>query len=106
MQVTPGYVQCGGAVRPPLLLEQKGSVRRTHQAIGAGDHIKLVVGLLLAGVVYQQEANPRSIGKVFQTGYHLIVVCVTILLGPGLPDFLQGVDDDKPGVRVFPDKPI
>ena len=87
-------------------MEQKGPVRRTHQAIGAGDHIKLVVGLLLASMMYQQEADPRSIGKAFQTGYHLIVVCVTVFLCPGFPDFLQGVDDDKPGVLVFPDKPI
>ena len=98
MQVTPGNVQFGCTVRPPLLLEQKGPVCRTHQTIGAGDHIKLVVGLLLAGMVYQQEAAPRSIGKVFQTGYHFIIACITVLLGPGLPDFLQGVDDNEPGV--------
>ena len=49
-------------------------------------------------MVYQQEADPRSIGKVFQTGYHFIIACITVLLGPGLPDFLQGVDDNEPGV--------
>ena len=50
--------------------------------------------------------SPRSSDKVFQTGYHFIIACITVLLGPGLPDFLQGVDDDKSGALVFPDKPL
>ena len=37
---------------------------------------------------------------------YLIVVGIAVLLCPGLPDFLQGVDDNKPGVRVFPDKAL
>ena len=53
---------------------------------------------------YQQEADPRSIGKAIQPGYYFIIVCVTVLLSPSLPDFLQGVDDDKSGALVLPDK--
>ena len=56
--------------------------------------------------MYNQEANPAYIGKPFQFGDYLIVVGIAVLLCPGLPDFLQGVDDDKPGVLVFPDKPL
>lgn len=40
----------------PVQMEQKGPVRRTQQAVGARNHIKPVVGLLLVGMVYQQEA--------------------------------------------------
>ena len=37
---------------------------------------------------------------------YLIVVGIAILSAVLLPYFLQGVDDDKPGVLVFPDKPL
>ena len=104
MQVTPGNIQRGGAVCPPLLLEQKSPVRRPHQAIGAGDFVKPVIGLLFPGMVYQQKTDPACVSKPFQFGYHLIVAGITVPFVPGLPDFLQGVDDDKPGVRAFPDK--
>ena len=56
--------------------------------------------------MYNQEANPAYIGKPFQFGDYLIVVGIAVLLCPGLPDFLQGVDDNEPGVRVFPDKTL
>ena len=104
--VTPGHVQNGTAICPLLLLKKKGPVRRSQQTVGAGDHIKLIIGLLLAGVMYNQEANPAYIGKPFQFGDYLIVVGIAVLLCPGLPDFLQGVDDNKPGVWVFPDKAL
>ena len=48
--VTPGHVQNGAAVRPLLLLKKKGPVRRSQQAVGARNHIKLIIGLLLSGV--------------------------------------------------------
>ena len=106
MLIPPGNVQGGGVVCPPLLLEQEGPVCRTQQAVGAGDHIKLVIGLLLAGVVYHQEADSAYIGKLFQFGDYLIVVGIAVLSAVLLPYFLQGVDDNEPGVRVFPDKTL
>ena len=43
----------GSNVRCALfLLKKKRSVRRAHQTIRAGDHIKSVVSLLLPGVMY------------------------------------------------------
>ena len=54
--------------------------------------------------MYNQEANPAYIGKPFQSGDYLIVVGIAVLSAVLLPYFLQGVNDNKPGVRVFPDK--
>ena len=104
MLVTPGHVQNGAAVRPFLLLKKKGPVRRTQQAVGAGNHIKLVVCLLLSGVVYQQETDTAIIGKAFQCAHHLVVVGIAVLVSASLPDFLEGVNDNQLGIGVFPDK--
>ena len=91
-----GAKQLGGGLEEQL----KGFVRE-HT-----DTRLIIIGLLLAGVMYNQEENPAYIGKPFQFGDYLIVVGIAVLLCPGLPDFLQGVDDNKPGVRVFPDKAL
>ena len=104
MLVTPGHVQNGAAVRPLLLLKKKGPVRRSRQAVGAGDHIKLIIGLLFPGVMYQQEADAAIIGKAFQLAHHLVIVGVAVLIPASLPDFLEGVNDNQLGVRVFPDE--
>ena len=101
---TPGHVQNGAAVRPFLLLKKNGPVRRSHQAVGAGNHFKLVVCLLLSGVVYQQEADAAIIGKAFQLTHHLVIVGVAVLIPTSLPDFLESVNDNQLGVRVFPDE--
>ena len=104
--IPPGNIQGGSVVRPPLFLEQEGPICRPQQAIGAGNHIKFIIGLLLAGVMYYQEADPAYIGKPFQFGDYLIVVGIAVLTAVLLPYFLQGVDDNEPGVRVFPDKAL
>ena len=64
--VTPGHVQNGTAICPLLLLKKKGPVRRSRQSVGAGDHIKLVIGLLFPSVMYQQEADAAGISEAFQ----------------------------------------
>ena len=104
MLVTSYHVQGGGAVRPLFLLKKKGSVRCPRQSVGAGNHIELIIGLLLAGVVYQQEADTAIIGKAFQLAHHLVIVGVAVLIPASLPDFLEGVNDNQLGVRVFPDE--
>ena len=104
MLVTPGHVQNGAAVCPLLLLKKKGPVRRSQQTVGAGDHIEFVICLLLSSVVYQQEADAAIIGKAFQLTHHLVIVGVAVLIPTSLPDFLEGVNDNQLGVRVFPDE--
>ena len=101
---TPGHVQNGAAVCPLLLLKKKGPVRRSQQTVGAGDHIEFVICLLLSSVVYQQEADAAIIGKAFQLTHHLVIVGVAVLIPTSLPDFLEGVNDNQLGVRVFPDE--
>ena len=57
-------------------------------------------------MVYQQEADPAFVGKLFQPGYYIIIVGVAVLVAARLPDFLQGVNDNEPGVLVFLDKAL
>ena len=72
--------------------------------VKAGDHIEFVICLLLSSVVYQQEADAAIIGKAFQLTHHLVIVGVAVLIPTSLPDFLEGVNDNQLGVRVFPDE--
>ena len=104
--VTSYHIQNGGVVRPLLLLKKKGPIRRTRQAIGAGDHIKLVVGLLFPSVMYQQEADAAGISEAFQLAHHLVIVGVAVLIPASLPDFLEGVNDNQLGVGVFLHEPL
>ncbi len=48
--------------------------------------------------MYQQETKAGPAGKLFQLADDVIVVAIAVLVAASLPDFLQGVDDDKPGV--------
>ena len=54
--------------------------------------------------MYQQEADAAIIGKAFQLTHHLVIVGVAVLIPTSLPDFLEGVNDNQLGVRVFPDE--
>ena len=99
--VTSYHIQGGGVIRPLLLLKKKGPVRRSRQSVGAGDHIKLVIGLLFPSVMYQQEADAAGISEAFQLFHHLIIVGVAVLIPASLPDFLEGVNDNQLSVGVF-----
>ena len=85
-------------------MKKKGPVRRSQQAVGAGNHIKLIIGLLLPGVVYQQEADAAIIGKAFQLAHHLVIVGIAVLVPADLPDFLEGVNDNQLGIWVLADE--
>ena len=102
--VTPGDFQNGGAVRSLLLLEHKRPISRTQQAIGAGDHIKLIIGLLLSGVMYQQETDFLIICKPFQPSHNLIIIGIAELLPTSLSDFLKGVNDNQLCIRMLSHK--
>ena len=54
--------------------------------------------------MYQQEADAAIIGKSFQFPHHLVIVGVAVLIPASLSDFLEGVNDNQLGVRVFPDE--
>ena len=86
---------------------------------GHGDHIMALAEVAEktgAPVYISKEDAPMLtdpvgslaayIGKPFQFGDYLIVVGIAVLSAVLLPYFLQGVDDNKPGVRVFPDKAL
>ena len=85
-------------------MKKKGSVCRPQQAVGAGNHIELIIGLLFAGMMYQQEADAAIIGKAFQLSHYLVIVGVAVLIPASLPYLLEGVNDNQLGVRVFPDE--
>ena len=106
MLVTSYHIQGGGVVCPLLLLKKKGPIRRPRQAVGARDHIKLVVGLLFASVMYQQETDAASVSEAFQLSHHLIIVGVAVFIPASLPDFLEGVNDNQLGVGVFLHEPL
>ena len=68
------------------------------------NHIELIIGLLFAGVMYQQEADAAIIGKAFQFPHHFVIIGIAVLIPASLPDFLESVNDNQLGVRVFPDE--
>ena len=104
--VTSYHIQNGGVIRPLLLLKKKGPIRRSRQSVGAGDHIKLVIGLLFPSVMYQQETNAAGVSEVFQLSHYLIIVGVAVFIPASLPDFLEGVNDNQLGVGVFLHEPL
>ena len=80
--IPPRNVQGGGVVCPPLLWSRKAPSAAPNKPLVPESHIKLIIGLLLAGVMYNQEANPAYIGKPFQFGNYLIVVGIAVLSAP------------------------
>ena len=102
--VSPGDFQGGSAVRSFFLLKHERPICCPQQAICAGDHVKLIIGLLFSGAVYQQETNFLIIRKPFQPPHDLIIISIAELLPASLPDFLKGVNDNQLRVRMFPHK--
>ena len=102
--IPAGDLQGGGVGRALFLLEEESAVRRTHQAVCAGDHVKGVVGLLLPGVMHHHETDPIGVCKGLEPGNDLVVVGVAVIVPADLPDLLQRVYDDQRGVRVLSEK--
>ena len=67
----------GGAL---FLAEDKATIRRTQQPVGAGDHIKLIVRLLLSGVMDKKQTDAIAIRQRLQASDDLIIVGVAIVM--------------------------
>ena len=67
----------GGAF---LLTEDKATIRSTQQPVGAGDHIKLIVRLLLSGVMDKKQTDAIAIRQRLQASDDLIIVGVAIVM--------------------------
>ena len=53
-------------------------------------------------MVNSQNADAVLVGKLLEPTDDLIVACIAVCLAADLADFLHGVDDNEPGVGVFP----
>ena len=95
-----GDVQRGGLADARGLLQNHGSVRAAHEAVGAGDHVERVLRLLLAGVVHHQDRDVEAVGDGFQRGHDFVIPRVAVLLRLHLPDALQRVDDHEADAGV------
>ena len=102
----PGNVQRSGVGSSALLLQKKSSVCRTQQTIRTRNHVEFIHRLLLTGVMNEQQANAVFIGKCFQFSDNFIITGIAVCISTGFADFLQRVDDNEPGIRVFLYKPF
>ena len=87
-----------------LLLQKKRSVFTAKQSRCAGDHFKLVPGLLLACVMHQEQAHTVFVGKLFHPSHYVVIVGVAVSVGADLTDLLQGINDNQSGVGMVTDK--
>ena len=92
------------SLRPAGGLRLRTRFRCTQQTVGAGDHIKAVLGFHLPGVMNHQQANAVPVAESFQFGHDLVVAGIAVSVTADLPHLLQGVDDDEPYIRVLPDE--
>lgn len=97
-----GGVQIGAL----FLLQKKCPICTTKQSCCAGDHFKFVSGLLLACVMYQEQAHTIFVCKLLHPAHDVIIVGIAVSIGADLSDFLQGVDDNEPGIGMLPDEPL
>ena len=87
-----------------LLLQKKRSVCAAEQSRCAGDHFKLIPGLLLACVMHHEQAHTVFVGKLFHPAYDVVIVGVAVSVGADLSDLLQGINDNQPCVGMVTDK--
>ena len=92
------------SLRPAGGLRLRTRFRCTQQTVGAGDHIKAVLGFHLPGVMNHQQADAVPVAESFQFGHDLVVAGIAVSVTADLPHLLQGVDDDEPYIRVLPDE--
>ena len=62
-----------------LLREQEATIRSAEQAVCTGNHVELIVRLLLPGVVDDHQAHTRAVRKGFQPDNVLVVCGVAVL---------------------------
>ena len=104
--VPAGDVQRGLVGSALRLRQHERAVRRTEQTVRAGNHLERISRLLLARVMYQDQAQPVAIGKAFQPGNDVVIARIAVRLAADLPYLLQCVDDNEPGIRVLLDKAL
>ena len=63
-------------------------------------------GLLLACVMYQEQAHTIFVCKLLHPAHDVIIVGIAVSIGADLSDFLQGIDDNEPGIGMLPDEPL
>ena len=95
-----GSVQVGAL----FLLQKKCPIRTAKQSCCAGDHFKFVSSLLLACVMHQEQAHTVFVCKLLHPAYDIIIVGIAVSIGADLSDFLQGVDDNEPGIVMLADE--
>ena len=86
-------------------MEEESAVRRTHQTVRAGNHIKGVISLLLTGVMHYHETDSIGICKALEPGNDLIIVGIAVIVPAELTNLLERIYDDQRGVRVLPKEP-
>ena len=97
-----GGVQVGAL----FLLQKKCPIRTAKQSCCAGDHFKFVSSLLLACVMYQEQAHTIFVCKLLHPAHDVIIVGIAVSIGADLSDFLQCVDDNEPCIGMLPDEPL
>lgn len=99
VQITPGQDNVSILARS-LALHDPCGVRCAHQTIGTGNLVEGVRCCLLTQMVNQQNTDAVLICKGFQRTNVLVVTGVhTATLVAGT-DFLQGINDYQPGIRM------
>ena len=100
--VAPHHVDGCLQRRTLFLLHKQRPIRAAEQSCCTGDHFEAVTGRLLAGVVDGQDADAVLVGKLLELADDLIIAGVAVSLAADFPDFLHSVDDNEPGVGMFP----
>ena len=67
--IPPCAEKLGSVVRPVILEHDEGVVGAAHEAGGAGDHLKGIVGFGLPGVVDGQERDAEAVRNALQPGH-------------------------------------
>mgnify|MGYP005877351975 CR=1 FL=1 len=99
VQITPGQDNVSILARS-LALHDPCGVRCTHQTIGTGNLVEWVRCCLFTQMVNQQNTDAVLGCKGFQRTNVLVVTGVhTAALVAGT-DFLQGINDYQPGIRM------
>ena len=99
VQITPGQDNVSILARS-LALHDPCGVRCTHQTIGTGNLVEWVRCCLFTQMVNQQNTDAVLGCKGFQRTNVLVVTGVhTATLVAGT-DFLQGINDYQPGIRM------
>ena len=54
--------------------------------------------------MYQKQTHAVLVRKLLHPANNVIVVSIAVSVCADFPDFLQGIDNNQPGVWVFPDE--